>query len=58
MDFCKRLLVEAGVAATPGLDFDPRRGATTFRLSYAGAESEVAEGAARLAAWLESQRRR
>jgi aspartate/methionine/tyrosine aminotransferase len=58
MGFCKRLLVDAGVAATPGLDFDPRRGATTIRLSYAGAESEVAEGAARLAVWLESQRRR
>ena len=30
-DFCKRLLIEAGVATTPGLDFDPRRGATTIR---------------------------
>lgn len=58
MDFCKRMLTEAGVAATPGLDFDPRRGATTVRFSYAGAESEVAEGAARLAAWLEAQPRR
>ncbi|WP_457795549.1 pyridoxal phosphate-dependent aminotransferase [Methylocystis sp. S23] len=58
MDFCKRLLNEAGVAATPGLDFDPRRGATTIRLSYAGAEADVAEGAARLGAWLSAQPRR
>ncbi|WP_424361253.1 aminotransferase class I/II-fold pyridoxal phosphate-dependent enzyme [Methylocystis parvus] len=58
MDFCKRLLVEAGVATTPGLDFDPRRGATTVRLSYAGAEADVAEGAARLGAWLAAQPRR
>ncbi|WP_442754886.1 pyridoxal phosphate-dependent aminotransferase [Methylocystis sp. JAN1] len=58
MDFCKRLLVEAGVAATPGLDFDPGRGAATIRLSYAGAEADVAEGAARLGAWLAAQPRR
>jgi aspartate/methionine/tyrosine aminotransferase len=52
MDFCKRLLVEAGVAATPGFDFDPQRGATTVRFSYAGAEADVAEGVARLEGWL------
>lgn len=52
MDFCKRLLVDAGVAATPGLDFDRKRGGTTIRLSYAGAEAEVAEGVARLASWM------
>jgi aspartate/methionine/tyrosine aminotransferase len=57
MDFCRRLLNEAGVAATPGLDFDARRGATTIRLSYAGAEADVVEGVARLGAWLEPQRR-
>jgi aspartate/methionine/tyrosine aminotransferase len=58
MQFCKRLLVEAGVAVTPGLDFDRRRGAATIRLSYAGAEPDVAEGAARLGAWLSAQPRR
>lgn len=58
MDFCKRLLVEAGVATTPGLDFDPRRGAKTIRLSYAGPEAEVAEGVARLGAWLAAGPRR
>lgn len=58
MDFCKRLLVQAGVATTPGLDFDPGRGATTVRLSYAGAAADVAEGVARLGAWLSAQPRR
>lgn len=50
--FCRRMLHEAGVAATPGLDFDPRRGARTLRLSYAGAAADVVEGVERLEAWL------
>ena len=52
MDFCRRLLREAGVATTPGVDFDAKRGAKTLRISYAGAEADVAEGAARIEAWL------
>ena len=52
MAFCKRMLHEAGVATTPGLDFDRARGATTLRLSYAGAESDVAEALVRLEGWL------
>ena len=52
MDFCRRMLREAGVATTPGVDFDARRGAKTLRISYAGAEADVAEGAARIEAWL------
>lgn len=50
--FCKRMLEEAGVAATPGVDFDPARGRRMLRFSYAGAESEVRLGLDRLAAWL------
>ena len=46
-----RILTEAGVAVTPGLDFDPVRGARTLRFSYAGATPEIAEGLRRLAAW-------
>ena len=49
-----RLLDEAGVAVTPGLDFDPGRGAGTLRLSYAGSTADVEEGMARLAAWAEA----
>jgi aspartate/methionine/tyrosine aminotransferase len=47
----RTLLLDAGVAVTPGLDFDPRRGLGTLRFSYAGPTSEMAEGLARLAAW-------
>jgi aspartate/methionine/tyrosine aminotransferase len=50
--FCRRMLHEAGVATTPGVDFDPRRGAKTLRISYAGPEADVAEGVERLEAWL------
>ncbi len=50
-DLARRLLEEAGVAVTPGLDFDPVRGMTTLRLSYAGATEEIAEGLRRLQAW-------
>jgi aspartate/methionine/tyrosine aminotransferase len=46
-----RILDEAGVAVTPGLDFDPGRGAGTLRLSYARGTEEVAEGLERLAAF-------
>lgn len=52
MEFCKRMLEEGGVAATPGLDFDRRRGHQTIRLSYAGPESDVTLGLERLGAWL------
>ncbi|MBI5312860.1 MAG: pyridoxal phosphate-dependent aminotransferase [Methylocystis sp.] len=50
--FCRRMLHEAGVATTPGFDFDPRRGAKTLRLSYAGPEADMREGVARLEGWL------
>ena len=46
------ILDEAGVAVTPGLDFDPVRGGRTLRLSYAGATADVAEGLRRLSAHL------
>ena len=52
MAFCKQMLLEAGVASTPGSDFDRARGRTTLRLSYAGSEADVAEGVERLGAWL------
>jgi aspartate/methionine/tyrosine aminotransferase len=43
-----RILDEAGVAVTPGLDFDKRRGAGTLRLSYARGTAEIEAGVARL----------
>ena len=51
-DFCRRLLHEGGVAATPGLDFDRRRGHHTMRLSFAGSESALREGVTRIGRWL------
>jgi aspartate/methionine/tyrosine aminotransferase len=50
--FCRRLLAEAGVAATPGLDFDPIHGGGWVRLSFAGAAADIAEAAQRLTGWL------
>jgi aspartate/methionine/tyrosine aminotransferase len=47
-EFCARLLTEGGVAATPGLDFDPVRGQATVRFSFAQAPEKIAEGIARL----------
>ncbi|MEH6495174.1 MAG: aminotransferase class I/II-fold pyridoxal phosphate-dependent enzyme [Pseudomonas marincola] len=44
LKFCQRMLDECGVAATPGLDFDPHRGHEYIRLSFAGA-TDVIEGA-------------
>ena len=52
MAFCQRMLNEAGVAATPGLDFDREHGARAMRLSYAGSEADIREALARLKAWL------
>ncbi|MEM9012204.1 MAG: aminotransferase class I/II-fold pyridoxal phosphate-dependent enzyme [Pseudomonadota bacterium] len=50
-DFTRRMLGEAGVAATPGHDFDPVRGATTLRFSYAETTERIEEGIRRLTAW-------
>ena len=46
-----RILDEAGVAVTPGIDFDPSRGGDMLRFSYAGSTADIAEGMERLAEW-------
>ena len=51
-DFCARLLSEAGVATTPGLDFDPERGHGTVRFSFAQPSARIAEGIARISNFL------
>jgi aspartate/methionine/tyrosine aminotransferase len=53
----EKLLDEAGVAATPGLDFDPQEGDAWLRLSYAGSETEVAAAADAFAKWCTAQTR-
>jgi aspartate/methionine/tyrosine aminotransferase len=52
MAFSKKALHEAGLALTPGLDFDRTEGNRFIRLSYAGSESDILEGVKRLKAWL------
>ncbi|MCW2245406.1 aspartate/methionine/tyrosine aminotransferase [Azospirillum fermentarium] len=52
--FCRRLLEDTGIAATPGIDFDPARGRHFMRFSFAGSEAAVAEAARRLIAWRRS----
>jgi len=55
MVFCKEMLNDCGVAATPGIDFDPHQGHKYVRFSFAGA-TEVIEGAiGALRTWLSSR---
>ncbi|WP_040485531.1 pyridoxal phosphate-dependent aminotransferase [Lutibaculum baratangense] len=52
-DFTQRMLREIGVAATPGLDFDPDLGGRFMRLSIAGSSADVEEAMDRVSRWLE-----
>jgi aspartate/methionine/tyrosine aminotransferase len=54
LDFAKRMLAEAGVAATPGIDFDPRDGRHYVRFSYAGSPAEMHEAVERIGKWLKA----
>jgi aspartate/methionine/tyrosine aminotransferase len=49
--FCRRMLEETGVAATPGTDFDPERGHRFVRFSFAGTTADMKAAAERLIAW-------
>ena len=46
--FAAEILEKAGVAVTPGMDFDPVRGAGTLRFSYARSTADIKEGLKRL----------
>ena len=48
LSFAREILQEAGVAVTPGLDFDTQRGAGSLRFSYAGSSEDIQEGLHRL----------
>ncbi len=52
MAFCNSMLHEAGVAATPGLDFDTDRGHRFVRFSFAGATADIEEAVRRLQKWI------
>jgi len=55
--FAAEILRDAGVAVTPGLDFDPGRGTTTLRFSYASATGEIREGLDRLGRFMSARGR-
>ena len=48
MAFCNRMLEEAGVAMTPGVDFDRVNGQGYVRLSYAGSARTIDEALERM----------
>jgi aspartate/methionine/tyrosine aminotransferase len=56
LDFAKRMLEQAGVAATPGIDFDPARGRHFIRFCYAGSAAEMHEAVERIGGWLSGVR--
>jgi aspartate/methionine/tyrosine aminotransferase len=51
-EFTKAMLEQAGVAATPGVDFDPFHGKSFVRFSYARSAEEMREAVTRIARWL------
>ena len=50
-EFCRRMLAEAGVAATPGTDFDPQEGRHYVRFSFAGSIEDIESAVRRLRDW-------
>jgi aspartate/methionine/tyrosine aminotransferase len=52
LDFAKRMLNEASVATTPGIDFDPVNGKHFLRFCYAGSAAEMHEAVERIGQWL------
>jgi aspartate/methionine/tyrosine aminotransferase len=52
LDFARRMLEQAKVAATPGIDFDPVHGKNFIRFSYARSAEEMREAVVRIARWL------
>lgn len=56
LSFAAEILEKAQVSVTPGLDFDPKRGVTTLRFSYARSTADIAEGLARLKTFMAGRR--
>lgn len=52
LDFAKRMLEEAHVAATPGVDFDPVDGRHYLRFCYAQSQADMQEAVERIGRWL------
>jgi aspartate/methionine/tyrosine aminotransferase len=53
--FSAEILEKAGVAVTPGLDFDPANGHKWLRLSYARSTADITEGVARLTTFMKGR---
>ena len=53
IEFCKRLLAETGVAATPGIDFDRDRGNGYMRFCFAGSTDNIQAASRRISDWLD-----
>ena len=49
------ILDRAGVAVTPGVDFDPERGRGTLRFSYAASTEDIEEGLRRLKSYMSTR---
>jgi aspartate/methionine/tyrosine aminotransferase len=50
-EFCRQMLDETGVAATPGTDFDPSRGHRYVRFSFAREFDMISKAAEQLKRW-------
>jgi aspartate/methionine/tyrosine aminotransferase len=53
MSFCQTMLEEAGVAATPGIDFDRAGGSNYVRFSYAGKRDTIEVALERMRSFLQ-----
>ena len=56
LEFANRVLNEAKVAITPGLDFDPKRGNSTLRFSYAGSTEDIIRGLDKLNTFMKNNK--
>ena len=56
LEFTKLVLKEAKVAITPGLDFDPSRGNSTIRFSYARNTEEIVKGLERMKSFMKKKK--
>lgn len=52
LSFSKLMLDNTGVAATPGVDFDPEYGQTMMRFSFAGDEATIEKAIDAMSGWL------
>ncbi len=56
--FCKKLLLDTGVATAPGIDFDPEDGRHFIRMSFAVSTPELEEAITRMTPWFAQAARR